>query len=76
MYGEDCDDRVTELVLAGHTHTQIYTHTKAVCHQSVSNGNTVTVDHFAAGSICPFALTEGTASKLEERWEGAGGGGS
>lgn len=49
---------------------------RAVCHQSVSNGNTVTVDHFAAGSICPFALTEGTASKREERWEGAGGGGA
>lgn len=32
---------------------------KAVCHQSVSNGNTVTVDHFAAGSSCPFALKEG-----------------
>lgn len=35
----------------------------------------MTVDHFAAGSICPFALTEGTASKREERWEGAWWGG-
>lgn len=43
------------------THT--LTHMKAVCHQSVSSGNTVTVDHFTAGSSCPFALTEGRASK-------------